>query len=249
MGGKQVRHRGRRRVTPLLMAALVTGMGLAWGLTQLGAEPDTGADAAPGVVQSDPSTPPSSTPTAAEPSSPSTSTSASASGSATPVEEGQRSGVASEAPTGMRLPSGTTVPVRAVTTRADGVLDVPDDIRTAGWWRGGSRLGDPFGSTLIAAHIDSHTQGLGPYVELLRVEPRARIVVRSAHLRQVFRVTSLSLVPRESLAGARDIFSVSGPRRLVLVTCAGPFDPARGGYQNLAVVTGRPVGPANRRAA
>lgn len=29
--------------------------------------------------------------------------------------------------------------------------------------------------------------------------------------------------------------------RLVLVTCAGPFVPARGGYQNLAVVTARPI--------
>ncbi len=154
-----------------------------------------------------------------------------------------------EAPKQIRLPSGTKVPVRAVTTRADGVLDVPDDIRTAGWWRGGSRLGDPFGATLVAAHIDSETQGLGPYVELLRVERGDRIVVRSAHLVQRFRVVSLRLVPRAALVGETDIFSASGPRRLVMVTCAGPFDPARGGYQNLAIVTARPTGAPARRAA
>ena len=72
----------------------------------------------------------------------------------------------------VRLPSGTSVDVDAVSTTSDGLLDVPDDIRTAGWWRGGSRIGDPFGSTLIAAHIDSRTQGLGPYAELLRVRAR-----------------------------------------------------------------------------
>ena len=42
-----------------------------------------------------------------------------------------------------------------------------------------------------------------------------RIVVRSAHLVQRFRVSSLRLVPRSSLAGVTDIFSASGPRRLV----------------------------------
>ena len=131
--------------------------------------------------------------------------------------------------------------MRSVSTRPDGLLDVPDDVRTAGWWRGGSRLGDPFGATLIAAHIDSRTQGLGPYVELLRAERDDEIRVRSAHLVQHFRVTSLRLVPRSSLAGVTDIFSASGGRRLVMVTCAGPFDPDRGGYQNLAIVTARPT--------
>ena len=41
-----------------------------------------------------------------------------------------------------------------------------------------------------------------------------------------------------------------GPRRLTMVTCAGPYDAARGGYQNLAVVTARPVTrPASRAPA
>ena len=129
------------------------------------------------------------------------------------------------------------------------MLDVPEDIRTAGWWRGGSRLGDPFGSTVVAAHIDSKTQGLGPYAELLSVEAGARIVVRSAHLRQVFRVASLRLMPRTELAGNGEIFAVSGPRRLTMVTCAGPYDADRGGYQNLAIVTALPAtGPQPRTA-
>ena len=67
--------------------------------------------------------------------------------------------------------------MQAVGTSADGALDVPEDIRVAGWWRGGARLGDPFGSMLIAAHVDSRTQGLGPYVALLSVEPGARFEV------------------------------------------------------------------------
>ena len=147
------------------------------------------------------------------------------------------SDVRPERPEIARLPSGALIPIRAVSTRADGRLDVPDDISTAGWWRGGSRLGDPFGSTLLAAHIDSTTQGLGPYVELLSVQPGQRIVLMSATLEQPFEIRSLRLVPQGSLDGERWIFSARGARRLTLVTCAPPYDASRGGYQNLAIVT------------
>jgi hypothetical protein len=152
-----------------------------------------------------------------------------------------------ERPVSTRLPSGRVVPVLPVGTRPDGELAVPQDIRVAGWWRGGSRIGDPFGSTLVAAHVDSFTQGLGPYAELLSVRPGQRIVVRSAHLRQAFSVTSLRLVPQGTLDRQGWIYAASGSRRLTLVTCAGPYVPSRGGYQNLAVVTASPVSVAVRR--
>ncbi len=146
-----------------------------------------------------------------------------------------------EPPELARLPSGALIPILAVSTLPDGRLDVPDDIRTAGWWRGGAQLGDPFGSTLLAAHIDSATQGLGPYAELLSVRPEQRIVLWSATLQQSFEVESLRLLPQGSLDGERWLFSPRGERRLTLVTCAPPYDARRGGYQNLAVVTATAV--------
>jgi hypothetical protein len=149
--------------------------------------------------------------------------------------------VVAEAPTAVRLPSGRTVPVLAVSTAPGGRLAVPDDIRLGGWWRGGSRIGDPFGSTLIAAHIDSKTQGLGPFAELLSARANQRVSVSTVHLRQEFAVRSLRLVRSSELANASWVFSPGGERRLTLVTCAPPYDDARGGYQNLAVVTATPV--------
>jgi len=122
------------------------------------------------------------------------------------------------------------------------LLDVPDDIDVAGWWRGGSRLGDPFGSILVAAHIDSRTQGLGPFSELLTVEPGARVLVESAGLSQYFEVRSRRLVPQGTLVDDSWIFGASGDSRLTLVTCAPPYDASRGGYQSLAVVTAVPIG-------
>jgi len=134
-----------------------------------------------------------------------------------------------------------------VSSRTDGLLDVPDDIRQAGWWRGGSRVGDPLGSTLLAAHVDSTTQGRGPFAALLKVRRDQRFLVSSATLNQEYRATSMHLLERRSLLRNRWIYSASGSRRLVMVTCAPPYVPARGGYQNLVVVTAVPVSGPTRR--
>ncbi len=154
----------------------------------------------------------------------------------------------SEAPVAVALSGTGEVPVEAVGTTPDGRLDVPGDIRAAGWWRGGSRIGDPFGTTVIAAHVDSTTQGLGPFAALLSVRAGHRVEVRSAHQGQIFEVASLTLVPRGSLARNGWIFATGGARRLILVTCAPPYVAGAGGYQNLAVVTATPIaGPYSRR--
>jgi len=168
---------------------------------------------------------------------------------AQPVVPARRAGAAQpEVPTRIVLPDRTVVPIRPAGTSPDGSLRVPHDIGVAGWWRGGALLGDPFGSLLLAAHVDSSTQGLGPFAGLLSVQADQPMVVSSPHLTQTFRVTSLALVPRGELARHPGIFSARGGRRLTLVTCAGPYVPARGGYQNLAVVTARPLQDLVRRS-
>lgn len=158
-----------------------------------------------------------------------------------PVIPARRAAAPAEVPTRSVLPDGVVVSIQPVDTAADGRLDVPDDVRVAGWWRGGARLGDPFGSTLIVGHVDSVTQGLGPFAGLLSVRPGQHISLSSAHLTQTFTVAALALVPRGTLSSHPRIFSARGPRRLTLVTCAGPYDASRGGYQNLAVITARQV--------
>lgn len=150
--------------------------------------------------------------------------------------------VTPEEPTSISLPDGQVVPVLAVSTTANGLLDVPEEIRTAGWWRGGSRVGDPFGSTLIAAHVDSTTEGLGPFATLLGARPGQQVVVRTKTLQQTFEIRTLRLRPRGSIGPRSSLHSPEGVRRLTLVTCASPYIPALGGYQNLAVVVAEPVG-------
>ncbi|WP_139306653.1 class F sortase [Nocardioides exalbidus] len=147
------------------------------------------------------------------------------------------------APSLVVLPGGRRVPVRAVGTTPAGLLAVPDDIDVAGWWRGGARIGDPFGSVLVAAHVDSTTQGLGPFAELLTATSGSRLRVESGDLHQEFVIRERRLVPQGSLVDDSWIFDASGDLRLTLVTCAPPYDASRGGYQNLAVLTALPLGP------
>ena len=152
-----------------------------------------------------------------------------------------------QAPESVQLPSGALVPVRPVGTESRGELRVPSDIRSGGWWRGGSRVGDAAGRTLLAAHVDAPRQGLGPFAELYATRPGARVLLRSRDLRQVFRIRSVQVLARSSLAGRPDLYSPRGERRLVLVTCAPPYDARHGGYQNLVVVVAAPTGPASPR--
>jgi hypothetical protein len=155
---------------------------------------------------------------------------------------------AAERPESVRLPSGARVRVRPAGTSGRGVLDVPDDITEAGWWRSGSRLGDPFGSTLIAGHVDAVDQGLGAFAELLSVGAGQHVQVRSHGLEQTFTIRSRRLVPRSGLRDAPGIYSTRGARRLTLVTCAPPYLRDRGGYQNLAVITAVPTDDVHVRS-
>lgn len=170
-----------------------------------------------------------------------------ASSSVEPATRARRaeSVVSPEAPVAVTLPSGAVVRIRPAATSGE-ELEVPADTRIAAWWKGGSRVGDPFGSTLVAAHVDSPAQGLGPFAELLGIDRGDRVVLDSAHLTQHFTVDSLRLLPQGPLSDEEWLFEATGPHRLTLVTCAPPYDRDRGGYQNLAVVTARPVSAPTR---
>lgn len=105
---------------------------------------------------------------------------------ATPIEErdvspspARRVGSVARRPREIRLPGTGWLPVDAVDTRRNGVLDVPADVDRLGWWQGGSRVGDPFGAVLVAGHVDSETQGLGPSAVLLEVAGGDEVRVRS----------------------------------------------------------------------
>lgn len=99
---------------------------------------------------------------------------------------------------------------------------------------------------VMAAHVDSEIQGLGPFSGLLSVAEGDAIEARAEAVHQTYRVASATRIPRESLIDREDLFSSSSAHRLVLITCAGDFVPEQGGYQDLAVVVAEPAVQANR---
>lgn len=118
---------------------------------------------------------------------------------------------------------------------------MPEDVRHVGWWDGSSAVNDPFGSTVIAGHVDSASAGLGYFVRLLQVEEGDRLTVGGDGYEQVYRVVTVGSWSKQTLATTSGAFDQTGDHRLVLITCTGNFRPGVGYDRNLVVVA-EPVG-------
>jgi hypothetical protein len=146
-------------------------------------------------------------------------------------------------PTELVLPGGATAAVLPAKT-VDGELAVPERVQQVGWWDGGAEAGDPFGSVVIAGHVDSAKEGIGFFVRLLKVRADDVVVLRGAGHSASYRVDSVTSVPKGALATASGAFEQTGDHRLVLITCTGAYDRARGGYEKNLVVSATPLGLA-----
>ena len=134
------------------------------------------------------------------------------------------------------------VPVDPVGVRPDGSLDIPSDVRRAGWYRFGSAPGAAAGAVVLVGHVDSRTQGLGRFASLASVNVGDRVRVRVTGGRTYgYRVVARTLLAKRTLP-VEQIFGTGGPPRLTLITCGGPYIRTRGGYQDNLVITAVPVG-------
>lgn len=145
-------------------------------------------------------------------------------------------------PERLSVPSlGIDAAVDPVGVRADRTVDIPDDAYRVGWYRFGSVPGEKRGSAVVVGHVDSRTQGRGALYPLRAVALGARITVAMADgQRLAYRVVSRELIGKRGLP-ATELFARTGPPRLTIITCGGPYDAARGGYQDNLVVTAVPA--------
>jgi LPXTG-site transpeptidase (sortase) family protein len=146
-------------------------------------------------------------------------------------------------PEHLTLPGHATAAVMPAVT-VDGVLRVPENVRHVGWWDGSARAGEPFGSTVIAGHVDSATEGIGFFARPRRIKVGDTVTLRADSHRLKYRVISVKKVARQALATESQAFKQTGPHRLVLITCTGNFHRDRGGYDSNLVVVGKPLGLA-----
>lgn len=139
------------------------------------------------------------------------------------------------------LPGGASAPIVTAST-VDGQLRVPERVADVGWWDGGAEIGDPFGSIVIAGHIDSINQGLGFFARLPSLRVGEQVTTRGPKgEKAVFRIYRIDVVRKAALATNSAAFGQSGASRLVLITCTGHFDRAHGGYDSNLVVLAKPV--------
>jgi LPXTG-site transpeptidase (sortase) family protein len=146
-------------------------------------------------------------------------------------------------PERLTLPGGADAAVLPAQT-VDGELKVPTNVEHVGWWDGSAEAGDPFGSTVIAGHVDSATQGIGFFARLLRIKVGAKVTVQGSGHRLTYKVVSVQTVAKRALASDSAAFAQTGPHRLVLITCTGTYHRDRGGYDRNLVVIAAPLGLA-----
>ena len=123
---------------------------------------------------------------------------------------------------------------------ATGTLGVPTDIRKTGWWRDGAAPGQKAGTVLIAGHVDSATRGAGAFFRVKSARAGERVQVVTDDGRTVtYKVVSVRSYAKTALPTG--VYTRSGPARLVLVTCGGPFIASEGHYRDNIVLTAVPA--------
>jgi LPXTG-site transpeptidase (sortase) family protein len=141
------------------------------------------------------------------------------------------------------LPGGAKAPVLPATT-VNGQLQVPAKAQRVGWWDGGAEAGDPFGSVVLAGHVDTKTEGVGYFVRLRTLRVGEVVVLNGSNHAASYRVVSIASVRKDALATRSGAFDQTGDHRLVLITCTGAYRPSQGGYEDNLVVTAAPAGLA-----
>ncbi len=148
---------------------------------------------------------------------------------------------ASRPPTRIRIPSlGAVLGIDPMGLDRDGAMALPESPSRAGWYRFGPTPGEGAGATVVAAHIDSRAEGAGPFAGLRTLDKGDVIeVVAGRTIR--YRVTDVLRIDKGEL-DLDSVFSRTGPERLHVVSCGGPFNRVTRHYEDNIVVIAVPVG-------
>lgn len=155
---------------------------------------------------------------------------------ATPDATLPPSSAAPAEPAALTIPAlqvrATVLPVVA----SHGTLGVPDDPAQVGWWTGSALPGASTGSVVIDGHVDSATTGPGALFRLANLHTGDLILLTTTTGdRRSYTITGRRVYLK---AGGLPpaLFAATGPPRLVLISCGGPFNRATGSYlDNIAV--------------
>ncbi|MCY7324768.1 MAG: class F sortase [Microbacteriaceae bacterium] len=132
--------------------------------------------------------------------------------------------------------------VDAMGLDGDGAMALPDNASDAGWYKFGPGVANDAGATVMAAHVDSRHDGIGPFSRLKDASPGSTISVAGSDGSTVdYLVTEVRSVGKID-APMAEVFDRSGDPRLTLVTCGGEFDSSTGHYIDNIILTAIPAG-------
>lgn len=139
-------------------------------------------------------------------------------------------------PARVNVPSlGIDASVEAVKTKADGSMDTPSTFLTVAWYEPGSKPGAP-GNAVFAGHVNNALTTSGVFANLGSISLGDSVVVTDSQGKQLrFVVYNIEDYPTAT-APLETIFATTGPAQVVLITCAGDWDPRARSYEHRLVV-------------
>ena len=133
------------------------------------------------------------------------------------------------------------LPVLPVGVADGGTMELPTTAYAVGWYQFGARPADRSGTTVLAGHVDTREEGLGPLAGLRAIDRGAEIVLTAADsTSRRYRVAEVRAI-RKARVPLEQIFARDGAETLVVITCGGPYD-RRTGYRDNVILTARPAG-------
>jgi LPXTG-site transpeptidase (sortase) family protein len=222
--------RGRHRTAVLGLLLLLPFVGCAGGTVAPAAAPPAISAAAPE---------PSSTPSPSAPAS----RAPEAPPPAVPTVRAKLRPAAQPGPAPVRFSADDVridLPVQPYGVDDDGFMLLPETVDEVAWYEFSARPGDRVGTTVLAAHVDTVADGLGPFANLHELDDGDELRVTDAddQVRR-YEVTGVDKVAKGEVPLDR-VFRRDGEPSLVVITCGGSFDRGQG-YSDNVIVTARPL--------
>lgn len=146
------------------------------------------------------------------------------------------------APVRIQIPSiSIDIQITPVGVEDDGLMQIPENIRVAGWYRYGPSPASDTGSTVITAHVDDFEQGLGPFAYLKEMPADAEIIVTTDDgVDHRYILESVQNIEKKQLP-LDQVFDREGTPRIVLITCGGQFDQNVLNYSDNVIAIANPL--------
>lgn len=124
---------------------------------------------------------------------------------------------------------------------ANGTLTIPPDVHEVGWDHQTRSPGWP-GVTLLAGHVNWVGQGEGALGQIGQLVPGDQVILNWGGTQSIWVVSSPPRLTPNTIVH-RSLFSTTGPARLALVTCGGPFSETShgGSYADNVIVIATPL--------